>query len=133
VTGKDQDHPIAGDMTSVLQAVYLQAPDRTKTAPGAGPPAQSALLVVQRGPNVGSRFDLDQAVTSAGRDPDSDLFLDDVTVSRRYAELRVTEDTTFTSSMLAASKEPTSTTRRLTRRRGPTAMRCNSASSALSS
>jgi FHA domain/zinc-ribbon domain len=45
-----------------------------------------ALLVVQRGPNAGSRFLLDAEVTSAGRAPDSDIFLDDVTVSRRHAE-----------------------------------------------
>src|ERR1700756_3900552 len=48
----------------------------------------SALLVVKRGPNAGSRFRLDQLVTSAGRDPSSDIFLDDVTVSRRHAEFR---------------------------------------------
>jgi pSer/pThr/pTyr-binding forkhead associated (FHA) protein len=46
----------------------------------------SALLLVQRGPNAGSRFLLDADVTSAGRAPDSDIFLDDVTVSRRHAE-----------------------------------------------
>src|SRR5947209_18992980 len=51
-------------------------------------PAGSALLVVKRGPNAGSRFLLDQDVTSAGRHPDSDIFLDDVTVSRRHAEFR---------------------------------------------
>jgi pSer/pThr/pTyr-binding forkhead associated (FHA) protein len=44
-----------------------------------------ALLVVQRGPNAGSRFLLDKEVTTAGRGPDSDIFLDDVTVSRRHA------------------------------------------------
>ena len=50
-------------------------------------PAGSALLVVKRGPNAGSRFLLDQDTTSAGRHPDSDIFLDDVTVSRRHAEV----------------------------------------------
>lgn len=49
-------------------------------------PAGSALLITKRGPNVGSRFLLDQAVTSAGRHPNADIFLDDVTVSRRHAE-----------------------------------------------
>jgi pSer/pThr/pTyr-binding forkhead associated (FHA) protein len=48
----------------------------------------SAMLVVNRGPNAGFRFPLHQAVTSAGRDPRSDVFLDDVTVSRRHAEFR---------------------------------------------
>ena len=41
------------------------------------------------GPNAGSRFLLDQPTTSAGRHPDSDIFLDDVTVSRRHAEFRL--------------------------------------------
>jgi hypothetical protein len=51
-------------------------------------PAGSALLVVRRGPNAGSRFLLDTDVTTAGRHPESDIFLDDVTVSRRHAEFR---------------------------------------------
>jgi pSer/pThr/pTyr-binding forkhead associated (FHA) protein len=49
-------------------------------------PSASALLVVRRGPNVGSRFLLDSDVTVAGRHPDADIFLDDVTVSRRHTE-----------------------------------------------
>jgi pSer/pThr/pTyr-binding forkhead associated (FHA) protein len=51
-------------------------------------PPGSALLVVKRGPNAGSRFLLDRDVTTAGRHPDSDIFLDDVTVSRRHVEFR---------------------------------------------
>ena len=49
-------------------------------------PAGTALLVVKRGPNAGSRFLLDKDVTTVGRHPESDIFLDDVTVSRRHAE-----------------------------------------------
>ena len=49
-------------------------------------PPGSALLVVRRGPNAGSRFLLDEDTTTAGRHPQSDIFLDDVTVSRRHAE-----------------------------------------------
>ena len=51
-------------------------------------PVGSALLVVQRGPSAGSRFLLDTDVVTAGRHPESDIFLDDVTVSRRHAEFR---------------------------------------------
>ena len=47
-----------------------------------------ALLVVKRGPNAGARFLLDQDSTTAGRHPEADIFLDDVTVSRRHAEFR---------------------------------------------
>ena len=51
-------------------------------------PAGSALLVVQRGPGAGSRYLLDTDVVTAGRHPDSDIFLDDITVSRRHVEFR---------------------------------------------
>ena len=57
-------------------------------------PTGTALLVVKRGPNAGSRFLLDSDVTTAGRHPESDIFLDDVTVSRRHAEFH-REGTTF--------------------------------------
>src|SRR5690349_15518540 len=52
---------------------------------GSLPPGM-ALLAVRRGPNAGARFLLDHDVTTSGRHPDSDIFLDDVTVSRRHAE-----------------------------------------------
>jgi len=51
-------------------------------------PSGSALLVVQRGPSAGSRFLLDTDLVGAGRHPESEIFLDDVTVSRRHAEFR---------------------------------------------
>ena len=49
-------------------------------------PADGGLLVVVRGPNAGARLALVKDVTTAGRHPEADLFLDDVTVSRRHAE-----------------------------------------------
>lgn len=51
-------------------------------------PSGSALLIVRRGPNAGARFLLDREVTTVGRHPEADIFLDDVTVSRRHAEFR---------------------------------------------
>ena len=51
-------------------------------------PLGSALLIVQRGPSAGSRFLLDTDEVTAGRHPDSEIFLDDVTVSRRHAVFR---------------------------------------------
>ncbi|MEV8592082.1 FHA domain-containing protein [Streptomyces sp. NPDC052012] len=59
-------------------------------------PVGSALLVVRRGPNSGSRFLLDGDLTTAGRHPQSDIFLDDVTVSRRHVEFRRSPDGSFT-------------------------------------
>lgn len=49
-------------------------------------PRTSALLVMQRGPSSGARFLLDADRTVAGRSPSADIFLDDVTVSRKHAE-----------------------------------------------
>jgi pSer/pThr/pTyr-binding forkhead associated (FHA) protein len=58
-------------------------------------PSGNALLIVRRGPNKGSRFLLDADLTSLGRHPNADIFLDDVTVSRKHTEIsRV--GTTFT-------------------------------------
>ena len=51
-------------------------------------PEGMGMLVVRRGPNAGSRFVLDAEVTALGRHPDSDIFLDDITVSRRHAAVR---------------------------------------------
>jgi hypothetical protein len=50
------------------------------------------MLVVRRGPNAGSTFVLEGPTTTLGRHPDSDIFLDDVTVSRRHAVVERTSD-----------------------------------------
>ena len=81
------------DATSAFCADFLGDLDTPTDAAEAGVgedglPSGSLLLVVKRGPNAGSRFRLDQPVTSAGRHPDSGIFLDDVSVSRRHAEFR---------------------------------------------
>lgn len=46
------------------------------------------VLIVKRGPNAGSKFFIDTDSTVIGRHPESDIFLDDVTVSRKHAEIR---------------------------------------------
>jgi len=56
-----------------------------KAAVAALPPT-SALLIMQRGPSAGARFLLDADRTVAGRSPQADIFLDDVTVSRKHVE-----------------------------------------------
>lgn len=50
-------------------------------------PAGNSLLIVRRGPNKGARFLLDSDLISIGRHPNADIFLDDVTVSRRHSEI----------------------------------------------
>jgi pSer/pThr/pTyr-binding forkhead associated (FHA) protein len=46
------------------------------------------VLIVKRGPNAGSKYFIDSDTTSIGRHPESEIFLDDITVSRRHAEIR---------------------------------------------
>lgn len=55
-------------------------------------PTGSALLIVRSGPTAGARYLLDTDVQTVGRHPEADIFFDDVTVSRRHAE--VTRDRT---------------------------------------
>lgn len=92
----DSSDEVTVETTSVFRADFLNDLDapagpagETAVSGVEGLPVGSALLVVKRGPNAGSRFLLDQPTTSAGRHPDSDIFLDDVTVSRRHAEFRL--------------------------------------------
>jgi hypothetical protein len=70
--------------TQAIEAVDLAdeyAVDRSQF------PESLGILIVTRGPNVGARYGLHAPVVSIGRHPDSDIFLDDVTVSRRHATL----------------------------------------------
>lgn len=55
-------------------------------------PQDTGVLLVTRGAQAGARYLLDQDVITAGRHPDSDIFLDDITVSRRHAEVRRVAD-----------------------------------------
>nr|WP_083841721.1 FHA domain-containing protein [Mobilicoccus pelagius] len=73
----DADLRLSSDDTSTIDALR----------PG------TALLLVLRGPNTGARFLLDSAMTTTGRHPDSDIFLDDVTVSRKHAVFEQDGDT----------------------------------------
>jgi len=99
---------LASDVTSTGSSPAVEPSDATATITFGAPEKESsdrqlspvdaaavdalppghALLVVQRGPGAGSRFLLDQDLVSAGRHPESEIFLDDVTVSRRHAEFR---------------------------------------------
>lgn len=67
------------------EVIPLPLSSRDRQAVDALPPG-SALLIVQRGPNTGARFLLDSEITNAGRSPASDIFLDDVTVSRKHCQ-----------------------------------------------
>ncbi|MGV8966145.1 MAG: FHA domain-containing protein [Cellulomonas sp.] len=84
----------SGD-TTISLGQFESAEPESGAAPGlsgeeraavAALPRTSALLIMQRGPSAGARFLLDAEKTVAGRSVDADIFLDDVTVSRRHAE-----------------------------------------------
>ena len=98
MTDNDNDQraeDVTGERTSAFRADFTDAQDAAATAGAEGQlfgaealPPGSRSLVVKRGPNAGSRFLLDRPTTTAGRHPNSNIFLDDVTVSRRHAEFR---------------------------------------------
>lgn len=50
-----------------------------------------AIIMVRKGPEAGTKFVLDKDSTTCGRHPSSDIFLDDVTVSRKHAEIKRVE------------------------------------------
>ena len=86
-----------GDTTKTIPPVAVDdsSGDGLSTADEAAVealPQGSAMLIVQRGPNAGSRFLLDHDTTTAGRHVDSDIFLDDISVSRRHVQFRRTAD-----------------------------------------
>ena len=82
------------DTTVTLQPVddHGELVDEETTITLIEVPHGTGALVVRRGPNVGTRYLLEEQVTLAGRHPESDIFLDDITVSRRHAEFRKADD-----------------------------------------
>jgi hypothetical protein len=83
-------NPADGNYCSVCGAALPEDAHTESHTAMVGPPPEGEvpMLVVVRGANAGSRFALTEPVTTIGRHPDSDVFLDDVTVSRRHAEVR---------------------------------------------
>lgn len=86
------EQPTSETTSIQLTPVRLHEPDarpplapEERAAVQALPPG-SALLIAHSGPNAGARFLLDSDTTTAGRHPDADIFLDDVTVSRKHVQ-----------------------------------------------
>jgi pSer/pThr/pTyr-binding forkhead associated (FHA) protein len=80
----------AADDPSTITFTLDQQPSGEVAAvelPAVGP---GGVLVATRGPNAGSEFALEHVITTIGRHPESDIFLDDVTVSRRHVEVERT-------------------------------------------
>ncbi len=78
--------PLPGDDTTVSLTPVPERGEAIETSVTLGElPDGMGMLVVRRGPNAGSTYLLDRMSTTVGRHPDSDVFLDDITVSRRHA------------------------------------------------
>jgi len=79
-------HPLQEDVTVTLPAIEAEEEVHEEFPfPHDELETGQALLLVKRGPNAGSTFLLDQDATTVGRSTDGDVFLDDVTVSRKHA------------------------------------------------
>lgn len=90
--GADLDKGDDHTSTTMTVTVPIDSPEEEIDVEMDELPAGVGMLVVTRGPNSGSRFALDEPLVTAGRHPDSMIFLDDITVSRRHAEVRKVAD-----------------------------------------
>ena len=91
--GAPLDAVIEDDHPTITLTVEAQPPGEEEVEVDLGElPSGAGVLVVKRGPNTGSQFLVDKPVITAGRHPESDIFLDDITVSRRHVEI-VSSDT----------------------------------------
>jgi len=81
-----------GETTVGLPAVEAEPEEEVDIAQPLGPMEKgAAMLVIKRGADAGMSFTIDRDVISIGRHPESDIFLDDITVSRRHAEISRSE------------------------------------------
>jgi pSer/pThr/pTyr-binding forkhead associated (FHA) protein len=90
--------PLPGDeSTTTLALTAVEAAEDTDDLARFldGLPPGVGLLVVRHGPNAGSSFRVEAARTTIGRHPDSDIFLDDITVSRRHVAIDKTGNGSF--------------------------------------
>jgi hypothetical protein len=77
---------VQGSTTSFEPVALETPPEKKAPASDEGP-----LLVVRKGPQPGERFFLDRPRLVIGRDPQSDIFLNDMTVSRAHAVVEADE------------------------------------------
>ena len=93
--GESTERIPTGDTTSAIPAMvdeHAEPLTAEEEAAVTGLPSGSALLIVQRGANAGARFLINTEKVTAGRHQDSDIFLDDISVSRRHATFTRTNE-----------------------------------------
>ena len=87
---------MSGDTTRVIapvtEEILLEDLDAADAAAVEALPPGSALLLIPRGTHAGARLLIDSDVITAGRHPRCDIFLDDITVSRRHAVIERKDD-----------------------------------------
>lgn len=92
--GTEPEHLSGLEPTASMRAPDVPVPSQGGRVSRERPAVVEApLLEVLRGPQTGARFALPGGVTTVGRHPESDIVLDDTTVSRRHAEFHRTGDT----------------------------------------
>ena len=83
-----QECPSCGAIVHELTAAFPPVAGTHADAPVRdAADSDGPVLVVRKGPEIGERFYLDRPRLTVGRDPSSDIFLNDITVSREHAVL----------------------------------------------
>ncbi|WP_071289324.1 FHA domain-containing protein [Mycolicibacterium llatzerense] len=96
MTDNEHSPAAAGESTAHTTMVFRQPPDDAATpsglprhpAPAGEVMFGSGTLLIVRGPGNPTRYLLDRETMGAGRHPDSDIVLDDISVSRYHAHVR---------------------------------------------
>ena len=92
----DHENPVGARFCSSCGASLGQTVDEPTQGfdpipdASAKPPSADGYLISTSGHRSGARFGLHGEIVTAGRHPESDIFLDDITVSRRHVEIRRT-------------------------------------------
>jgi pSer/pThr/pTyr-binding forkhead associated (FHA) protein len=93
--GESTERVPSGDTTKTIPAMVDDREESLTAEEEAAVtalPQGSALLIVQRGSNAGSRYLLNTDVVTAGRHQSADIFLDDISVSRKHVTFTRTPD-----------------------------------------
>lgn len=83
--GPEADSDVTGRLDAPVSSTGPLGPVSAGSAGAVAP--GTAMLIVRRGPSEGTSFLLESAAVVIGRSDDCDVVLDDVTVSRRHAEV----------------------------------------------
>jgi pSer/pThr/pTyr-binding forkhead associated (FHA) protein len=89
IEGDQTTCPACGSQLTGATASFAPVTGEDSASIVGGEPVEGPVLVVRKGPQPGERFFIDRPVLTLGRDPESDIFLNDMTVSRAHARLEM--------------------------------------------